>query len=180
MGEGDEATGKKPRFANFPANTRLETVTLEEALTMFQLPRTVGKTEDGQEIVANIGRFGPYVKVGSTFVSIKKGEGDPFSITEEQARKLYAEKVAADAAKHIADFGNGLQVLNGRWGAYVTDGKKNAKIPKGDDPTKITEEQAKKMIAEAPDKPARGRFAKRGTVTAKRKTAVKRSTKAKK
>jgi len=153
MGEGDDKD-KKPRFANFPSSARLETITLEQALTMFQLPRTVGKTDDGQEIIANIGRFGPYIKIATTFVSIK--DGDPFTITEEESRKIYAEKLAADEAKNIADFGDGLKVLNGRFGPYVTDGKKNAKIPKGDDPTKITAEQAKEMIKNAPDKPKRG------------------------
>ncbi|MCL2451459.1 type I DNA topoisomerase [Candidatus Saccharibacteria bacterium] len=153
MGEGDKDKDKKPRFANFPKNARLETVTLDQALTMFQLPREVGTTEDGQEIVANIGRFGPYVKVGSIFVSIKNG--DPFTITEQEARDLYTAKLAADAAKNIADFGDGLRILNGRFGAYVTDGKKNAKIPKGTDPAKITHDQAKEIIANAPAKKGR-------------------------
>jgi DNA topoisomerase-1 len=155
MGGGD-GKDKKPRFANFPQGARLETITLDQALTMFQLPRTVGTTDDGQEIIANIGRFGPYIKVGSTFVSIK--DADPFTITEPEARDLYAAKLAADAAKNIADFGGGLKILNGRFGPYITNGKKNAKIPKDSDPAKITAEQAKEMIANAPDKPKRGRY----------------------
>ena len=157
LGEGNDE--KKPRFANFPKGARLETITLDQALTMFQLPRTVGTTEDGQEITANIGRFGPYIKVGATFVSIKNS--DPFTIAESEARDLYAAKLAADASKNIADFGGGLKILNGRFGPYITDGKKNVKIPKNDDPTKITAEQAKEMLATAPDKPKRNRFAHR-------------------
>ncbi|MCL2174086.1 DNA topoisomerase [Candidatus Saccharibacteria bacterium] len=155
LGETDDKK-EKPRFANFPANARLETITLDQALTMFQLPRVVGKTDDGQEIIASIGRFGPYIKVGSTFTSIKGH--DPFTISETDARDLYAAKLAADEKKNIADFGGGLKILNGRYGPYVTDGKKNVKIPQGDDPTKITADQAKKMLANAPAKPARRKF----------------------
>jgi DNA topoisomerase-1 len=159
MGETDDQS-EKPRFANFPADARLETITLEQALTMFQLPRTVGTTDDSHEITANIGRFGPYIKVDSTFVNIKGH--DPFTITEAEARDLYAAKLAADQAKNIADFGDGLKILNGRFGPYVTDGKKNVKVPKGDDPTKITSDQAKEMLASAPDKkPGRGKFARK-------------------
>jgi DNA topoisomerase-1 len=154
LGDGDDKT-KKPRFANFPKGARLETITLEQALTMFQLPRNVGATADGQEIVANIGRFGPYIKVGATFVSIK--DGDPFTISEDEARELYAAKLAADKAKNIADFGDGIKILNGRFGPYITDGKKNVKVPKNDDPSKITHDQAKEMLENAPDKPKRGR-----------------------
>jgi DNA topoisomerase-1 len=155
MGDGSDKD-KKPRFANFPAGARLETITLDEALTMFQLPRIVGTTDDNQEIVANIGRFGPYVKIGATFVNIKGH--DPFTITETEARDLYAAKLAADAAKNIVDFGGGLKILNGRFGPYVTDGKKNVKIPKGTDPNQITSEQAREMIANAPDKSSRRRL----------------------
>ena len=155
MGETDDKS-EKPRFANFPADARLETITLDQALTMFRLPRSVGTTDDGQEIVANIGRFGPYVKVGSTFVSIK--DHDPFTITEVEARDLIAAKLAADQAKNIADFGGGLKILNGRYGPYITDGKKNVRVPKDTNPSKITADQAKEMLTSAPDKPKRGRF----------------------
>ena len=148
--EGDE----KPQFAPMPKGARVDTVTLEEALKAFQLPRLVGETENGLPIKANIGRFGPYIQVDKLFVSIKPF--DPHTITLEEARQLYAEKLEAEAAKNIADFGNGLKVLNGRWGAYVTDGKKNAKIPKDVDPKAITKDQAEKMIAEAPE--AKGRY----------------------
>ncbi len=153
---GDSADkDEKPRFANFPKNARMENITLKQALKMFELPRAVGKTKDGQEILANIGRFGPYIKVGSTFVSIKPRS--PFGITEGEAQELYAEKLAADAAKNIADFGD-VKILNGRFGPYITDGKKNAKVDKKLDPTKITEGEARKILSDAPDKPARGRF----------------------
>lgn len=145
-----EDESKKPDFAPLPKDTTIDTVTLEQALVMFQLPRTVGTTEDGQEIKANIGRFGPYIQVGKTFVSIKPL--DPHDVTEEQARKLYSEKLAKDAAKHIAEFAGGIKVLNGPYGPYITDGKKNARIAKDTDPTTITEEQAKALLAAAPAK----------------------------
>ena len=149
--KGDiEDETKKPAFAPLPAGTTIDTVTLEQALEMFKLPRTVGKTADGQEIKANIGRFGPYVQVDKTYVSIKPL--DPQTITEAEARELYQEKLAKDAAKHINEFKGGIKVLNGPYGPYITDGKKNARIGKDVDPAKITEDEAKKLLAEAPAK----------------------------
>ncbi len=138
----------KPLFAPMPAGARIETVTLEQALKAFQLPRLVGQTEDGKDIKANIGRFGPYIQVDKLFVSIKPL--DPHTITLEESLQLYADKLKAEAEKNISDFGDGIKVLNGRYGPYVTDGKKNAKIPKGTEPKDITHEQAKQMIADAP------------------------------
>ncbi len=146
--KGEQSDDPKPEFAPLPAGSRIETVTLEQALEAFKLPRIVGATEDGHEIKAAIGRFGPYILVNKTFVSIKPL--DPHTITEAEARELYAEKLKKDAERNIADFGDGIKVLNGRFGPYITDGKKNAKIPKDTDPKTITHEQAKKMIAEAP------------------------------
>lgn len=145
---------QKVTFANMPTGASVDTVNLEQALKMFSLPRTVGKTAEGQEIIANIGRFGPYIKVGSTFVSIKPLS--PFEIDEAKARELWDEKLKAEAAKHIATWGD-IQILNGRFGPYITDGTKNVKIPKDTDPKSITEEQAKEILAKAPDKPVRGR-----------------------
>jgi DNA topoisomerase I len=138
----------KPKFAPMPAGSRIETVTLEQALKAFELPRTIGQTEDGKEIKANIGRFGPYIQVDKLFVSIKPL--DPHTITHDQALELYADKLKSEAEKNISDFGDGIKVLNGRYGPYVTDGKKNAKIPKDVEPKDITHDEAKKMIAEAP------------------------------
>ncbi len=152
---GSQDDDEKPQFAPLPKGAKLETVTLEEALYAFKLPRLVGQTKDGQDIKANIGRFGPYIQVGKLFVSIKPE--DPHDITLEKALELYDAKLKAEAEKNIADFGDGIKVLNGRFGPYITDGKKNAKIPKDDDPKKITHDQAKKLLAEAPAKKARGR-----------------------
>jgi DNA topoisomerase I len=149
MGDTDDET-KKPGFAPMPKGRAIDNVTLEEALEMFKLPRDVGQSEDGQPIKANIGRFGPYVQIGKTFVSIKPL--DPHTITEEEARKLYAEKLAKDAAKNIQSFAGGIKVLQGPYGPYVTDGKKNARIAKDVDPTKISESEAKKLLVAAPAK----------------------------
>lgn len=150
---------EKPQFAPMPKGFRVDTVTLDEALKAFKLPRLVGETKDGLPIKANIGRFGPYIQVDKLFVSIKPL--DPHTITLDEALELYAEKLKSEAEKNIADFGDGVKVLNGRYGPYITDGKKNAKIPKDTDPKTITHEQAKQMIADAPE--AKGRFAKRKT-----------------
>jgi DNA topoisomerase-1 len=157
--KGEQSDDPKPEFAPLPSGKTIENVTLEQALEMFKLPRLVGKTEAGEEIKANIGRFGPYILVNKTFVSIKPL--DPHTITEEEARTLYAEKLKKDAERNIADFGDGIKVLNGRFGPYITDGKKNAKIPKETDPKTITHEQAKKMLADAPA--AKKRFTRRRT-----------------
>ena len=166
---GSTESDEKPRFAPLPKGAKIETVTLEQALEMFKLPRIVGQTKDGEDIKANIGRFGPYIQVGKLFVSIKPE--DPHDITLEKALELYDEKLKAEAAKNIADFGDGIKVLNGRYGPYITDGKKNAKIPKGTEPADITHEEAKKILAEAPAKSARRSKSKKATT---RKTTTKK------
>ena len=164
----------KPRFAPLPKGAKIETVTLEQALEMFKLPRVVGQTEDGQDIKANIGRFGPYIQVGKLFVSIKPE--DPHTITLEKARELYAAKLKAEAEKNIADFGDGIKVLNGRFGPYITDGTKNAKIPKDTDPKTITHEQALELLKAAPAKPTRrGRASTKSKASTKKPTARKKS-----
>jgi DNA topoisomerase-1 len=148
-GDTEDET-KKPAFAALPTGRTIDTVTLEQALTMFELPRLVGSTADGQEIKANFGRFGPYVQIDKTFVSIKPL--DPNTITEEEARELYEAKITKDAAKHIKEFASGIKILNGPYGPYITDSKKNARIAKDQDPTKLTESQAKAILAAAPAK----------------------------
>ena len=154
---GSSEDTEKPQFAPMPRGAKIQTVTLEQALKAFELPRVVGATADGQEIRANVGRFGPYIQVGKLYVSIK--DIDPREITENQARELYAAKLKAEAEKTIADWGV-IKVLNGRYGPYITNGKSNAKIPKDTDPKTITEEQAKSLLAEAPAKKPRHRATK--------------------
>lgn len=167
LGEAKNPDGtdseEKPQFAPMPKGFRVDTVTLEEALKAFKLPRLVGETPEGFPMKANIGRFGPYIQVDNPetkaklFISIKPL--DPHTVTLEEALEMYAAKLKAEAEKNIADFGDGVKVLNGRYGPYITDGKKNAKIPKDTDPKTITHEQAKTILAEAPE--PKGRFARR-------------------
>ena len=166
---GDTEGEEKPQFAPMPKGFRVDTVTLDEALKAFTLPRLVGETKEGLPIKANIGRFGPYIQVDKLFVSIKPL--DPHTITLEEALELHAAKLKAEAEKNIADFGDGVKVLNGRYGPYITDGKKNAKIPKDTDPKTITHEQAKQILAEAPE--PKGRFARRAPATKAKATTKK-------
>lgn len=175
----DEA--EKPRFAPMPAGTKIDTVTLEQALVAFTLPRVVGETAEGLEIKTNVGRFGPYIQVDKLFVSIKPL--DPHTITIEQALELYAAKLKTEAEKNIADFGDGLKVLNGRYGPYITDGVKNAKIPKDIKPVDVTIEMAKELIAAAPagkKRPVRKSGAKKTVRKPAKKPAKKRTTAVKK
>ena len=153
---GDEA---KPRFAPLPAEATLDTVTLEQALEMFKLPRIVGQTKEGEDIKANIGRFGPYIQVGKLFVSIKPL--DPLTITLAESLELYAEKLEKEANRNITVFASGIKVLNGQYGPYITDGKKNAKIPKDVDPKSLDEKTCKELLAKAPAKGKGRKFTKR-------------------
>ena len=173
---GSTEDTEKPQFAPLPKNAKLETITLEQALEAFKLPRIVGQTADGTDIRANVGRFGPFLQIGTKtkttkplYVSLK--DDDPRNITLERALELYAEKLKAEAEKNIADFGDGTKVLNGRYGPYITDGTKNAKIPKDTDPKTISHEQALELLSKAPAKPGR---------RAPRKATKKPSTKSKK
>lgn len=174
---GSQDSEEKPQFAPLPRGARIETVTLEQALEAFKLPRDVGTTEDGKVIKAAIGRFGPFIQIGTKtktttplYVSLK--EDDPHDITEARARELYAIKLQAEAEKNIADFG-AVKVLNGRFGPYVTDGKKNAKVPKDTDPKSLSEADAKKLLAEAPARKGRGRKTTAKTATRKPRTRKK-------
>lgn len=160
LGSSDDQDNK-PEFAPLPKGTKLETITLEQALEAFKLPRLLGETSDGLPVRANIGRFGPFLQVGTKtkstkplYISLK--HDDPHDISLPRALELYAEKLKAEAEKNIVDFGDGIKVLNGRFGPYITDGKKNAKIPKDTDPTTITHELAKELLAAAPVTKKRG------------------------
>lgn len=167
---GETESDEKPQFASIPAGMRLETITLEQALKLFELPRSVGTTENGEEIVANNGRFGPYIKVGSTFVSIKPHS--PYTIDEVTAREIWAEDVKKKAERHIKTFGKeGIQVLNGRYGPYITDGKTNAKIPKDKVPAELTLEECQELLKNAPAKPKRGRTVRKKTTSSRKKKA---------
>ncbi|MFT4532186.1 MAG: DNA topoisomerase-1 [Candidatus Saccharimonadales bacterium] len=157
---GEATDDEKPRFAPMPKGAKIETVTLEQALEMFKLPRLVGQTDDGKDIKANIGRFGPYVQVEKAFFSIKPH--DPMTITLEEAKDII--HVITEKRKPIKLFEKSeIQILNGPYGPYLKKDKVNARIPKDRDLETITEDEAIKMIADAPKKKGKGRFAKKGT-----------------
>jgi DNA topoisomerase-1 len=164
--------GEEVKFAAMPAGEKIETVTLKDALKMFALPRIVGKTETGEEIKANTGRFGPYIQVGSTFVSIKPMS--PFDISEAEARMLYDEKLKNDAKRVLKEFDGGkIKISRGGFGKkYISDGEIKAVLPKDIDIEKITDEKAREIMELAKSK-------KGGTkkTTAKRKTTRKKTTK---
>lgn len=176
---GPAEKDEKPRFAPLPESAQMETVTLEEALEMFKLPRVVGKTPDGKEIKANIGRFGPYVQVEKAFFSIKGH--DPLTIDLDEAQKIIDE--ITEKRKPIKEFpDSGITILNGPYGPYLKKGDTNARIPKSLDPLKITEYEANEMIDKAPKK--KGRFTKKSTTkrtaTTRKKTVAKKKTSKKK
>ncbi len=173
---GTKDDEEKPRFASLRKSQKVETITFDEAMELFKLPRVLGETPEGEEVAANFGRFGPYVRYGSKFVSIK--DGDPLDITLEQALALIAAKKAEDARRQIKVFdGSDIRVLEGRWGPYVTDGSRNAKVPKGTEPGELTLEECRKLIAGAPVRKRRGAARKTtGKPPAKKKPPKKRAT----
>jgi DNA topoisomerase-1 len=141
---GDSSDGNKPRFASLLKGQLLETITLEEALNLFRLPRSLGMHE-GDEIVVGIGKFGPYVRFRGKFYSLKRGADDPYTITSERALELINEKNESEKQKLIRDFGE-IKILNGRYGPYITGEGKNYRIPKGKDPASLTLEDCLKII----------------------------------
>ena len=167
----------KPKFAGLRPGQSLETITLEEALELFKLPRDLGFTPDGEEVAASIGRFGPYIRYGSKFVSLK--DEDPHTVTLSRALELIAEKKEFDANRIIRQFDDSaIQVLRGRYGPYITNGSKNARIPKDREPESLTLAECEELIAAAPEK-RRGRK-KTAKKTSTRKTAAKKKTAKKK
>jgi len=153
---GDSDAEEKPRFASLRPDQRLETITFEQALELFKLPKSLGDFE-GEEMVVAIGRFGPYIRHNSLFVSVKK-EDDPFTLTKERAIEIILAKREADANKLIKSYpeNDEVLVLNGRWGPYISISKNNCKIPKGIDPAALTLEDCLKIAEEAAKNPKRG------------------------
>lgn len=158
--EGKALEGvEKPRYAKLQQNQRLETITLEEAVELFKLPRDLGEYEDFPVVVA-IGRFGPFVRHKGLFYSLKKGVDDPYTIKLDRAIVLIDEKREADKNKIIKLFDENeeVRVLNGRWGPYISYQKKNYKIPKTTDPASLSLEDCMKIIEKGPNKrPPKGR-----------------------
>ncbi len=156
---------EKPKFASLRPGQHMDEVTLADAMELFKLPRTLGEWEDGYPIKVAVGRFGPYAQYGAKkYVSLKK-EDDPYTITLERAIQLIREKIEVEAARVIRDFPEaGVQVLNGRYGPYITDGSKNGKIPKDRDPKSLGLEECRAILAAAPER--KGRWGKK-TATGK-------------
>jgi DNA topoisomerase-1 len=153
---GTKDDEEKPRFAGLRPGQKMDAITLPDAMELFKLPRTLGETADGEAVVTNVGRFGPYVKYGSKYVSLK--DDDPYTVTLERALEVIRLKQEADANRLITDFGvDEIQVLNGRYGPYITDKKKNAKVPKDRDPKSLTLEECRVLLAQAPER-GKGRF----------------------
>jgi len=171
----------KPRFAGLRPGQKMDTIKLDAALQLFQLPRKLGETPEGEALEANIGRFGPYIKFGSKYASLKV-EDDPYTITLERAIEVVAAKKLADANRIIQDFGiDDIQVLNGRYGPYISDKARNARIPKERDPKTLTLEECRELLAAAPQRPGRGRFGRKAPAktAAPAKPKAKAKTKAK-
>jgi DNA topoisomerase I len=153
IGNTDSSTDEKPRYASLQKGQHLETLTLEEAMDLFKLPRNLGEYE-GKEMIVGIGRFGPYVRHNSKFYSLKKDIDDPYKITAERATELICEKIEHEKNRVIKLFSDepDLQILNGRWGPYIAYKKKNFKIPKKTEPAQLTKEDCFKIINTAPEK----------------------------
>jgi DNA topoisomerase-1 len=175
---------EKPKFAGLQPSHRLETITLEEALELFKLPRALGETAEGEEVSAGIGRFGPYIRYGSKFVSLK--DADPHTVELAQALELVAAKKQADLDRILRTFdGTDVQILKGRWGPFITDGKKNARMDKDREPDSMTLEECLAALEAVPDKRGRKKAGKKKTAkkkaarkkTAKKKTAKKKASK---
>ncbi len=152
---GEASPDNKPRFANLRRDQLLETITLEEAMALFALPRKAGMFEDS-EMIVGLGKFGPYVKHDGKFYSLKKDVDDPYTITEERATELIRDKREGDKMRVISNFDD-IMVLNGRYGPYIVKEKNNYRIPKGTDPKKLTREDCLAIIEKgSPAKRTRG------------------------
>ena len=179
---GTKDDEEKPKFAGLRPGQKMADITMEEALELFKLPRELGATLDGLPVSASIGRFGPYVRYGDKYVSIR-GDDDPYTIRLPRALELIEAKKIEDAERIIQDFDEeGIQVLNGRYGPYVTDKKKNARVPKDREPDSLTLEECKELLANAPARGQRGKKKKTSNTkdAAGKKTAKKKSSKKKK
>ncbi|RSK44477.1 type I DNA topoisomerase [Hymenobacter perfusus] len=164
--------GEKAVYASLRKGQFIENITLEEALELFKLPRIVGSFED-KDMTAALGRFGPYIRHDSKFYSLTK-EQDPHTITAQEGVDLIETKRKTDAERLIKSFAENpdIQVLNGRFGPYIVAGKKNVKIPKGEEPADLTLERCLELAEATPDKPAKGgRFAKKAAPAEKTEKA---------
>jgi len=158
---GSAEDDDKPQFAGLRSGQKMETIALDEALELFKLPRDLGETPEGEPVQANIGRFGPYIRYGKrNFVSLK--DIDPHDITLEQALERITQHKKMLAERVIRKFeSDGIEILKGRYGPYITDGSRNASVPKDSEPAELTLEQCRKLLDEAPPRGRRGKFGKK-------------------
>ena len=168
---GTKDDEEKPKFAGLRPGQKMADIDLETAMELFKLPRKLGETPDGLPVSASIGRFGPYVRYGDKYVSIPRDD-DPYTIELPRALELIEAKKIEDANRIIQDFEDeGIQVLNGRYGPYITNKEKNARVPKDREPKSLTLEECKELRAAAPVR------VKRGKKIAKKKAAKMKSAK---
>jgi len=158
---GTKDDEEKPKFAGLRPGQKMNEIDLETAMALFKLPRKLGETPDGLAVSASIGRFGPYIRYGDKYVSIRGGDDstdDPYTIELPRALELIEAKKIEDANRIIQDFEDeGIQVLNGRYGPYITDKSKNARVPKDREPKSLTLEECKELLAAAPERGRRGK-----------------------
>jgi DNA topoisomerase-1 len=182
---GTKDDEEKPKFAGLRPGQKMNDIDLETAMALFKLPRKLGETPDGLAVSASIGRFGPYIRYGDKYVSIRGGDDDnddPYTIELPRALELIEAKKIEDANRLIQDFEDeGIQVLNGRYGPYITNKAKNARVPKDREPKSLTLEECKELLAAAPERGRRGKkkVAKKKTAkkAAKKKVAKKKAKK---
>ncbi len=149
IGESDDP---QKRFASMGKGQLIESLTLEDALKLFQLPRILGVL-DSEEVLCSKGRFGPYIKYKGAYISLPKG-ADPMTFTLAQAQELIAADAEKESKKHIREFPDAdIQVLNGRYGPYIKHAGENFKIPRGTDAAALTLEDCLKIVSAAADEP---------------------------
>ncbi|MGB5257661.1 MAG: DNA topoisomerase I [Woeseiaceae bacterium] len=155
---GTKDDEEKPKFAGLRPGQKMADIDLATAMELFKLPRKLGETPDGLPVSASVGRFGPYVRYGDKYVSIRGDDDDPYTIELPRALELIEAKKIEDANRIIQDFEDeGIQVLNGRYGPYITDKSKNARVPKDREPKSLTLEECKELLAAAPERGRRGK-----------------------
>jgi len=178
IGSTAEDAEEKPKFASLRPGQSMHTISLEDALELFLMPRALGQ-DKGEDVSVGIGRFGPFAKRGSTYASLKK-EDDPYTIDLDRAVFLIEEKEEIARNRIIKEFeGSEIQVLNGRFGPYLSDGKMNGKIPKDREPASLTLAEAMQFMEET-GKPVRKGFGKKAAKKTVKKEAAPKKVAAKK
>ena len=173
---GTKDDEEKPKFAGLRPGQKIKTITFDEAMHLFVLPRTLGETPEGETVTASVGRFGPYVKYDQKFVSTK--DEDPYTIDLETALRFIVDKKEFEASRIIQDFpDHEIQVLNGRFGPYISSlDKKNVKVPKDREPNSMTEAECIALVEKAAFKPKKKTAKKKAAKKKVKKKAAKKKT----